>query len=529
MTALLHDLLADTTTHSPKQIAVQTESGSLTYAQLNRMANQLAEKLALCRLPKGGRVGLLVHKSLEAYVAIYGILKAGCAYVPLDRRAPVERLAYIMDDCQISALVTTAQAARQLDDIIDASHNIEIVVQLDGSPDGDCGKATIFGPDDVFGLEPKTNVHVVDTDLAYILYTSGSTGRPKGVMISHAVSISFVEWAAECARLSKVDRVSGHAPLHFDLSIFDIFATAKAGATLFPVADGASTFPAALTDWIIHNRISVWYSVPSILSMMAKQRNFESRQFDSLRLVVFAGEVFPVKYLKIWLEVASNTAFLNWYGPTETNVVTSYTVDDSPAELDAPVPIGKPTSNADLFCVSDQGETIKTTGEVGELFARGPCVALGYWGDEEKTNQRFLPNSAQSWLRDRVYKTGDLVYLDDDGNYVYKGRIDHQIKCRGYRIEIGEIESALYRLSCVHEAAVVPVPDEVIGNRLIAFLALGNNDRKTPDEIITQVGEFLPRYMLPEAILIEERLPKTSNGKIDRQKLLQQAQSNSAG
>ncbi len=493
------------------------------------MADQLAGSLVLCGLTKGARVGLLVHKSVEAYIAIYGVLKAGCAYVPLDRMAPSERLAYIVDDCQITTVITTVQGAKGLSEVVEASNNVRNIIQLDASPKDDYGDASLFGPDDVFDGETSISPRVVDSDLAYILYTSGSTGQPKGVMISHAVSMSFVEWAAKSALLTERDRVSGHAPLHFDLSIFDVFATAKVGATLFPVADGASTFPTILTDWIIKNQISVWYSVPSILSMMAKQRTFVSRKFDSLRLILFAGEVFPVKYLKIWLEVAPDATFMNWYGPTETNVITSYTVNESPADLDAPVPIGKPTSNADLFCVDDAGEIVTTVGITGDLYARGPCVALGYWGDEEKTNQRFVANVEQPWLRDRIYKTGDLVCLNESCNYIYQGRVDHQIKCRGYRVELGEIESALYRIPHVQDAVVVPVPDETIGNRLVAFLVLAGDNTTSSDKVMDQLGKFLPKYMLPEKVLIEEQLPNTSNGKVDRQKLLQLALSQNDG
>ena len=523
MTALLSDLLRDSAARCPEQTAVQSKAGGVSYAELDRKSDQLASKLVQLGLTKGGRIGLLLHKSAEAYVAIYGILKAGCAYVPLDRMAPTERLAYIVDDCSISTVVTTGEGAKHLDDIIAASRSIRHVLNLDSESPGTPGGLEVLTAGDVFDTEIESLPHVVDTDLAYILYTSGSTGQPKGVMISHAVSMSFVEWAAACADLGSADRISGHAPLHFDLSVFDIFATAKAGATLFPVPDGTSTFPGLLLKWIIDNEISVWYSVPSILSMMAKQKNFASTAFESLRLILFAGEVFPVKYLKMWLDALPETTFMNWFGPTETNVITSYTVSERAADLDAPVPIGLATSNADLRCVNEHGDIVTVAGETGELFARGPCVALGYWGDEEKTRQRFLPNNDQPWLMDRVYRTGDLVCLDNRGNYIYQGRVDHQIKCRGYRIELGEIESALYRIDQVQDAAVVPVPDETIGNRLVAFLVLTGDNPPAAEPILEQAARVLPKYMMPEKVVFDDCLPSTSNGKVDRQNLLQRA------
>ncbi|MCF6193180.1 MAG: AMP-binding protein, partial [Kangiellaceae bacterium] len=371
---------------------------------------------------------------------------------------------------------------------------------------------------------------IVDSDLAYILYTSGSTGKPKGVMISHHVSMSFVTWASTQTTLRSQDRVSGHAPLHFDLSIFDIFATAKVGGTLLPVPDGASTFPSRLLDWMINNKISVWYSVPSILSMMTQNSKFRSETYPDLRLVIFAGEVFPVPYLKQWLDCLPDLTFMNWFGPTETNVITCYTVALTAEQILSPIPIGSSTDNASLYCLDTEGNLITEPGQKGELYARGPCTALGYWGDDKKTKERFLENSQTPYLKDRTFKTGDIVSLDDNGDYIYLGRNDHLVKSRGYRIELGEIEAAYYQQDMVKEVAIIPFADDLIGNKLVAFAVTvasscgGALEKYENTQITKLISKILPSYMIPASTEIMSSLPKTSNGKIDRQKLTKKYQ-----
>jgi amino acid adenylation domain-containing protein len=524
MSSLLHELLIESARTSPERTAIQTSDVSVTYGELVQRAGKVVSQIQRCGSRPGDRIGLLADKCVECYIGLYAILMSGCAYVPLDRRAPADRLAYIIDDCEIKLLVCTRKGLQALTSTSDGIASVEAILLLDAdSPDSFAGREVI-GATEIASSDPDTSQHIVDTDLAYILYTSGSTGQPKGVMISHAVSMSFVRWAAHQAGVTAHDRISGHAPLHFDLSIFDIFATAKEAATLLPVPDGASTFPSRLTDWMIDKEITIWYSVPSILSMMAKQSGFDARSFPALRVLLFAGEVFPAKYLRMWVAQCPDTTFMNWYGPTETNVITSYTVNTPAGEIDKPVPIGKATANAALFLADDDGNVLEGKGVVGELFARGPCVALGYWGDDSKTREKFSSNTRQPWLRDRVYRTGDRVSVDDDGNYIYQGRADHQVKCRGYRIELGEIEAALYKDKSIQEAAVVPVPDDTIGNRLVAFVSSASFTRAVPVEVIDNVMKFLPQYMLPDRFEVLEQLPKTSNGKVDRQLLSRYAE-----
>ncbi len=535
MATILHQILSESASKWPTKIAIQEKNHSISYHALNQRSIQLANLIIQTGTINGSRVGLLTHKSIASYIGIYGILYSGCAYVPLDKRAPSERLNYICDDCQIETLIITKQTWSKTEQMLNSNSSIKhIIIIGDYQPEALPLPVKIYNDANIDD-KPLTlfqHSNIVDSDLAYILYTSGSTGQPKGVMISHHVSMSFVQWAHKYASLTPEDKVSGHAPLHFDLSIFDIYATALAGATLYPVPDGASTFPSRLLEWIQQQEITVWYSVPSILSMMSQNANFSNTTFQHLRLLIFAGEVFPVPYLKKWLKAFPELTYMNWFGPTETNVITSYTVNFKAGDLEKPLPIGKPTENAHLFCLDDRGNKITKAGQSGELYARGPCVALGYWGDESKTRERFLENSLAPYLGDRIFKTGDIVSIDDNGDYTFLGRNDHLIKSRGYRIELGEVEAAFYQHKKIREAAVIPIPDDLIGHRLIAFISTDYSGSSLFDEtkessteiaeISKSISAILPGYMVPSEIRLLNQLPQTSNGKIDRQRLLKQ-------
>lgn len=517
---LLGHLLTDAAERYPDRAAVADPQSSLSYAALEQHANQLAHTLRETGVRQGDRVGLFLNKSVEAIVGVYGILKTGAAYVPLDPFAPASRLAYIARNCDIRCLVTGQEKSGAWGDLLDAGAPVDSIVVLNAddreiAPPREgircLGREALVGAQDT--VPP---ISTIGQDLAYILYTSGSTGQPKGVMLSHLNALAFVRWCHDYFQASAEDVFSNHAPLHFDLTILDIYTAAMAGGRLDVVPPEVSVFPVQLAAFIDQHAITIWYSVPSVLTMLALHGNLAPGRLPSLRHMIFAGEVFPTKHLRNLMKALPHARFTNLYGPTETNVCTYYRVPVLPEDQTEPIPIGRAIDNVEVFAVSESGERLPP-GEVGELYVRGVTVAYGYWGDPEKTARAFLTNAVVP-SQNRIYRTGDLVRENGEGDYLFLGREDHQIKSRGYRIEIGDIEAAVYAHPDVAECAVIPVPDEVVGNRIKAVV-VAKRQGLSEGDLAAFLATLLPKYMIPETFEFVTAIPKTSTGKVDRQAL----------
>jgi amino acid adenylation domain-containing protein len=528
---LLQHLLADSAARWPDRPAVAAGDRSLSYGELDTLSGQVARALVARGVVPGDRVGVLAPKSAAAIVGVFGVLKAGACYVPLDPGAPAGRLSAMMADSGMAVVLAgpgTAAAAVALAGAVAQVRAVLVVGPHWGQQGSGVAEAARAGLDVVTWeavlAEPGGPVAgdlAIETDLAYILYTSGSTGTPKGVMISHRNSLTFVEWAAGCAGLAEHDRVCSPAPLHFDLSVFDVFAACAAGACTVVVPPGAAVFPVRLAGQIAAEQISVWYSVPSVLTMLVSYGNLARFDLSGLRAVIFAGEVFPVKHLRRLMAALPHARFLNWYGPTETNVCTAFEVPAGAGPTD-PVPIGKACANTEVFAVTSEGRRVSRPGEVGELYVRGPSLMQGYWAQPAKTGEVLVANPFQAAYRETAYRTGDLVTQDDDGNYVYLGRQDGMVKTRGYRVELGEVEAALYQHPAIHEAVVVPVPDELLGARLRAVIT-AHDPGLTREQVVDHCRQRLPGYMVPDVVEFCQQLPRTSTGKVDRARLARAA------
>jgi L-proline---[L-prolyl-carrier protein] ligase len=526
MAHLLHHILSESAARLPDKEALRFEHVALSYGKLDALTNRLARTLQDAGVRRGDRVGIYIHKSPGAVIAIFGALKAGAIFVPLDAGAPVKRLAYIIRNCNIRVLITSTEVNGLLD-LLDEETPIQTLILMDDRAPAHLPQSlrVVSWADTIAQNDtPVRAAGVIETDLAYILYTSGSTGEPKGVMISHRTILTFVNWACTAFHMTPADRVTSHAPLHFDLSTFDIYATLKAGGTVVLVPERLSVFPVQLADLLQDQRITITYLVPSILSLMITYGKLDAHDLSALRAVLFAGEVFPIKSLRQLAAAIPHADFYNLYGPTETNVCTYYKVQSADLTPDRtrPVPIGVACENTEVFAVDDRQQLVTEPGREGELWVRGSCVAQGYWGDAEKTAATFISNSFQRQFHEVAYRTGDIVTLADDRvNWMYLGRRDHMVKSRGYRIELGEIEAALYTHPQVKEAAVVTVPDDLMGNRIKAFVVSSPEGNLSRQDLDAHCSRILPRYMLPESIEFRDELPKTSTGKINRLLLAQ--------
>jgi amino acid adenylation domain-containing protein len=515
---LLHQLLRHSAERDPAHEAVRCAGRSLTYGELDAASNAIAQALLAAGVVRGDRVAIHMPKRVEVLACIYGALKAGAAYVPLDPRAPISRISLVANDCAIAALVSTPKLAAQL--IPELETRPRLVLVTDEEEASDIGPVARYAEVTADRHATDPEVSAIDADLAYILYTSGSTGVPKGVMLSHRNALTFVEWCASRIGISSHDRLANHAPMHFDLSVFDLYLSALGGATVVLIRERDAFFGAALARIIDEEQISIWYSVPSALRLLTKAIPYPS-SYPSLRTVVFAGEVYPTPALRELRRLLPDVDLWNLYGPTETNVCTYLKVEELPPD-ERTIPIGRSCGNTEVFALTASGRLAGVDTE-GELHVRGPSVMKGYWGRPDKTAEVLVPNPLPHSLPDVVYRTGDLVKLRPDGDYDLLGRRDHQIKSRGYRIELGEVEAALALHPGLEEWVVVAVPHEDWGSALVAWVAPRDAADITESEVKEHISGLLPNYMVPTAVRIVDGLPKTSSGKVDRPLLTERA------
>jgi amino acid adenylation domain-containing protein len=513
----LSQLLEDAAARRPDHPAVEDERGNVvTYAELLRGADRVATRLSRWGAGRGDRVGLWLPKGPEAATAIHGILRAGAAYVPADPTGPPARAAAILASAGVKAVIVSTELAPALRADSPGGGPLPrlILVGDDASgvlAPGDAAWAEVMTDDAPSPLAPPC----AEDDLAYILFTSGSTGQPKGVMLSHANALTFLDWSQEAlGPWSDDDRFSSHAPLHFDLSVFDLFAACRNSATLVLIGEGLGKDPCRLGDFLAEREISVWYSAPSILALMAERGGLGRPGSPAPRLVLFAGEVFPIRSLRRLRAAWPKSRMWNLYGPTETNVCTAYPIpEEIPADRDTPFPIGRVCDPLRARVVDHEGRDV-SPGALGQLVIAGPGVMRGYFGRPDLTEAAFLVDAdGTPW-----YRTGDMVRDDGTGCFEFHGRRDRMVKRRGYRVELGEIEATIYRHRGVDRVGVVARPGE--GSVSIeAFVALKPGQKKSIIAMKRHCSIYLPNYMVPDTITFVDGLPATSTDKVDYQRL----------
>ncbi|MCB1674817.1 MAG: amino acid adenylation domain-containing protein [Halioglobus sp.] len=499
----LDTLLATSAAKFPRRTAVQDPGrGELSYHELNQLAATTAGILREYGICQGDRIGLLLPKSLASVASLYAILKSGAAYIPVDTTAPISRCVYIFKDCSVRALLVDSRLVGAL---LDEWGQIPELRRRKVEPLNRHGIEV-----ELLILPPCPEPDFSVPDIAYILYTSGSTGLPKGVVHTHASAMGFVRWCAGEFDLDERERFSSHAPFHFDLSIFDLYVACLCGAALVLIDETTSKQPVALAELIAAAGISVWYSTPSILRMLVEFGRLEKHTWSRLKLVLFAGETYPVKH---YLQLRAHwhtPLYYNLYGPTETNVCTYYRVPENVAESDFDYfPIGLACSGDRLKIVSSDCEEV-ATGDSGELLVSGESVMSGYWNLADKNAQAFAVLDKQRW-----YRTGDIVRELASGDLHYLSRRDRMIKRRGYRVELGEIEAALYRSPHIVEAAAIDLTTGD-GNVIVkAFVAPATGTTLGVIALKTFCAQHLPFYMIPDQFAVVAELPKTSTDKID--------------
>jgi amino acid adenylation domain-containing protein len=496
----LEELLRRAAARTPGALSLIEPDGKMSYRELDALSNRFAHLWRAVGVRHGDRVGIWLEKSGLAIAAMQGALRCGAAYVPLDPLGPARRMAVVARNCGMRAVVTSRRTSPELRAAGVEGLRILEADSVDDLEVASCSGASVSLPQGD------------DNDLAYILYTSGSTGTPKGVCLSHRNALAFVDWATATLGLSASDRLVSHAPFHFDLSVLDLYGAFSAGAAVVLIPDAESFLAPRLVEKIRVERPTLWYSVPSALTLMMEQGGLLEVHPFPLRAIVFAGEPFPIRPLRRLRQRFPSVRLLNFYGPTETNVCTWYEVHDDLAAHTQPLPIGRACSGDRVWAVKDDGTTAGI-GDEGLLMVSGPTVMLGYWGDTAQGEEPFA--------------TGDIVRVEADGDYRFLGRRDQMVKVRGYRVELEEIEAALLEHPALREVAVVGI-GAGLQARLLAVLVC---DGKKPTllELKALCAARLPRYMIIDGIRLADSLPRTRNGKVDRLALSRQLEEEEHG
>lgn len=513
----IHQLFEIQVKNTPDAIAVIFEEQKLTYRELNEKANQLAHYFKSLGVEPETLLGVYLERSLEMVIALLAILKTGAAYVPLDISYPTDRLCLMLEDSQARILLTQTYLAEKL------PQNSTDTVCLDLEFEK-------IAENSVENLQNE----VTPENLAYIIYTSGSTGRPKGVAMPHAPLCNLLNWQQQQSFVSEGSRTIQFTPISFDVSFQEIFSTVTAGGTLVLITEEKRKDPFSLLRFLRDNAIERLFLPFVALRQLAEVAEREKNLPSTLKEVVTAGEQLRItSAIARWFERMPNCTLSNHYGPSESHVVTSFTLTGSPKDWPTLPPIGCPISNTQIYILDPQLQPLaKET--VGELYIGGDCLAKGYFNRPDLTAERFIPNHLTTKPEERLYKTGDLARYLPDGNIEYLGRIDQQIKIRGYRVEPGEIETVLEKLPKVKEAVVVAVDSKpgdkrqhILGDkRLVAYVVpdpefSAHNFSEAPfaRELRQSLRSQLPEYMIPSAFMILVEFPLTPSGKVNRRAL----------
>lgn len=506
----------------PENTAFRFNGEQLSYGQLDLCAGQLASQLSKLGVRRGDRVGIHMHKSLDLPVAIYGVLKAGAAYVPIDPLAPRERISFIMNDCQIKCLISEDSKLPVLDQSWIASTPLKFIIGVElPAP----GVHSVSWPEVMENGALESGPKMNETDLAYIIFTSGSTGRPKGIMHSHLSALNYAKLSANTYELTESDVLSNFSSLHFDMSTMDYLTVTYAGASAVIISEAYTKMPASLSKLIQDEAISVWYSVPFALIQLLQHGLLEQRDLSSLRWVLYGGEPFAPKHLRKLMDLWPHAQFSNVYGPAEVNQCTYYHLPESFSGKQESVPIGKTWTNTRALLLDDDDQVIEDAGTPGELVVKAPTMMRGYWNNPQMNSQCFFDYEIYPGISDRYYRTGDIASINQRQELMLHGRKDRQVKIRGYRIELDEIESVIGSYEGVKQCAAYTVDvrqqdnSDIDGIFIEVMLTVKNAQLMDAWDIHRHAYRSLPAYARPKEILITQQFPLTTSGKIDRRKL----------
>lgn len=481
----------------PDKTAFADEKKEVTFRELQRQAKAIASQIIAKGLFKKPVV-VYLEKGVDVLVSFMGAAYSCNFYSPIDIDMPAVRVNKILEVLKPALVITTAALKETFEDYDYQGDFLLFEEACKGeASEEEIGKARARG---------------VDTDLLYVLFTSGSTGVPKGVTITHRSVIDYIDWVTETFAVTEKDSFGNQAPFYFDNSILDIYSTVKTGATTYIIPKTLFAQPVPLLEYIKEKKINTIFWVPSALIVVAKLKAFRNVDLtDTLKRVLFCGEVMPNKQLNVWRKFLPDVLYANLYGPTEITDACTYYIVDREFSDDEPLPIGIPMANTDILVLNEQNELVSGD-EIGELCVRGTSLSMGYYNNPEKTKEAFVQNPLNPFVPEVIYRTGDLVKYNEYGEIIYLSRKDFQIKHMGHRIELGEIETAV---SSLEEISLCCCLYDEKHQKIVLFI----EEALEKAYINERISKLVPEYMLPNKVMTLEKMPINANGKIDRVKL----------
>lgn len=491
------EYLENSERRNKNKIAAIDEYGKCTYEELVENSQKVGSKISEIIKTKSP-VPVLMEKGINTLYAFFGAVYANCFYILLNPELPKSRLDHIIEVLEPEIIITDEKN----NDLAKELFSKEIL-KIEDLKNSNINKKRL----------QEIRNQVLDIDPLYANFTSGSTGIPKGVVVSNHSVIDFIDSFTEIFNISENDIIGNQAPFDFDVSVKDIYSTIKKGATLVIIPKKYFSLPTELLDFICDNKVTTMIWAVSALCLITTFHGLDYKTPNTVNKILFSGEVMPLKHLRQWIMHLPNAMFVNLYGPTEITCNCTYYIVDNKKEYQKSLPIGKPFPNEEVFLLDDQNKKITEKNVNGEICVRGVALALGYYNSREQTDLRFVQSPLNTKYNDYIYKTGDLGYIDEDGQMYFAGRKDFQIKYMGHRIELEEIERAMEKISGVDRSCCIF--NEKKG-RLYGFY-VGNIEK---GELLEKLKKDLPVFMIPNSIKQIEKFPMTKNGKIDRKELI---------
>lgn len=492
------DYFLKTVNENKNKIAVTEGNKSITFGDLDQNAQVLANFIVDKGYASNTPIAVFLPKSIESVVADIAITYSCNIYMNIDVKSPLERIKNILDLIKPAFVITNSANLNLLNGTFD-NNNVLLIDKVDfkQAPNS----SLLFSRMDL----------QIDTDPLCIINTSGSTGTPKGVVLNHRSFIEFTEVSIEIFKFSNQEIIGSLSPLVFDIYSFELCLLMSKGSTLLLIPEQLSAFPIKILDLLRQHKVSFIFWVPTIMVNIANMNLLESIQLPELKIVWFAGEVFPTKQFNYWKRMLSHTLFANLYGPIEITLDCTYFIVNREIADEEPIPIGIPYRNTDILILNNNDELIKE-GEEGELCVRGTSLAMGYYNNPEKTASVFVQNPLNQSYPELIYRTGDVVTKNVFGEIVFKGRKDSLVKHLGYRIELGEIEHVIVNTLKIAKNGCVVYQTA----RKEITLFYESETEITPTEFRKQIAGILPKYMIPTVYIRMDEMPRNTNGKIDR-------------